>query len=74
MFYRQWMCSAVSVCRVRMQSVERGSEAASEQPGGEKLLFGALTMTRVPENPDVLEGKLGLRQAARRQTYQTQRL
>lgn len=56
-----------------MQSVERGSEAASEQPGGEKL-FGALTMTRVPENPDVLEGKLGLRQAARRQTYQTQRL
>lgn len=31
-------------------------------------------MTRVPENPDVLEGTPGLRPAARRQTYQTQRL
>lgn len=40
----------------------------------QKLSFRVLTMTQVPENPDVLEGKLGLRQAARRQTYQTQRL
>lgn len=50
-------------CRVlRRSSVKR------------KLSFRVLTMTQVPENPDVLEGKLGLRQAARRQTYQTQRL
>ena len=56
-----------------MQSVQRGSEAASEQPGGrggggEAVIREGLTMTRVPEDPDVLEGKSGLRQAARRQT------
>lgn len=54
-----------------------GSDAqrlrAVMQPGGEADVR-TLTMTRVPENPDVLEGTPGLRPAARRQTYQTQRL
>lgn len=71
---KQFMTFYVSVCRVQVQSFERGSGAASEQPRGSRSCrSGALTMT-VPENPDVLEGKLRLRQAARRQTYQTQRL
>lgn len=64
---------AVLVCGVLMQSVEQRSSftAAGEE---ELTLAGALTMTRVPENPDVLEGTPRLRQTARRRTYQTQRL
>lgn len=50
------------------------SDAASEQPGSGWQQGGGLTMTRVPEDPDVLKGTPGLRQAAGGQTYQTQRL